>query len=305
MKVSIVVCTYTMERYDDFVEAVESALDQTYEPIEVVLVSDGNTDVADHMREDFGHHGNVRVHCTEENRGISHVRTRGAEVATGELVAFLDDDAVAEPDWIEQLVETFRSTDAVAVGGRLAADWLVERPSFFPEEFYWLVGVTEKGFADHLDEVRNTYGSNIAYDREAFLSVGGYDEETGRKGDRHVQAHEAPACIRIREEYGRGVIYNENAVVYHKLFDYRGEFTWLVKRAFWQGYSKRVMNKLYPDEDGNEGDYLRTLFLRYIPERLKRIITSPSRSEIEQLVSIFVFTAAVGFGFLYGLLTYR
>lgn len=305
MHVSVVVCTYTMDRYDDFSEAVESVLRQTHDPIEVVLVSDGNPVVAEHMTADFGHHDAVRVHCTDENRGISYARTRGAEVATGELVAFLDDDAIATYDWIETLAETYSSTDAYAVGGRLDPQWLAGKPSFLPEEFYWLIGCTERGFADHLEEVRNTYGSNIAFDREVFLDVGGYDEETGRKGDSHVQAHEAPACIRIREQYGRGVVYNDEAIVYHKIFEYRTDFRWLVGRAFWQGYSKRVMNLRHPEDEGNEGEYLRDLTTQYVPQRVYGLIKDPSRDKLAQLASIVVFTAVVGFGYLYGIATYR
>ncbi|WP_200531425.1 glucosyl-dolichyl phosphate glucuronosyltransferase [Halorubrum sp. LN27] len=305
MKVSVVVCTYTLDRYDDFSEAVESLLRQTYDPIEIILVSDGNEAVADRMSEEFGHFDSVCVHCTEENRGISYSRTRGAELATGELVAFLDDDAIATHDWIETLVQTYESTDAYAVGGRLDPQWLAGEPSFLPEEFYWLIGCTERGFADHLEEVRNTYGSNIAFNREVFLDVGGYDEETGRKGDSHVQAHEAPACIRMQQQYGRGVVYNDEAIVYHKIFEYRTQFRWLLGRAFWQGYSKRVMNLRHPEDEGNEGAYLRALATEYVPQRVYRLFKSPSRAKLAQLVSIFVFTAVVGFGFLYGIATYR
>ena len=305
MKVSVVVCTYTMDRYSDFAEAVRSALDQTYDPIEIVLVSDGNESVAEQMRDDFDDRANIRVHNNDENRGISYSRTKGAELASGDLVAFLDDDAIATPEWIETLVETYESTDAYVVGGRLSPQWVTREPSFLPEEFYWLIGCTEKGFADHLEEVRNTYGSNIAFNREVFLDVGGYDEETGRKGDSHVQAHEAPACIRIREQYGHGVVYNDEAVVFHKIFEYRTDFRWLVGRAFWQGYSKRVMNLRYPEDEGNEGEYLRELTTRDVPGRLRNLLADPTSAKLAQLLLIFVFTAAVGFGYLYGVATYR
>ena len=305
MNVSVVLCTYTLDRFPDFMEAVESVFAQTYDPVEIVLVSDGNDSVADRMREEYGGREGVRIHNNDENRGISYSRTKGAELASGELVAFLDDDAVATPEWIETLVETYESTDAHAVGGRLDPEWLAEKPSFLPEEFYWLIGCTERGFAEHLEEVRNTYGSNIAFDREKFLDIGGYDEETGRKGDSHVQAHEAPACIRMRERYGRGVVYNDEAIVYHKIFEYRTEFRWLVGRAFWQGYSKRVMNLRHPEDEGNEGEYLRDLTTQYVPQRLRNLFADPTVAKLAQLVAIFVFTAVVGFGYLYGLATYR
>jgi glycosyltransferase involved in cell wall biosynthesis len=304
-QVSVVVCTYAMERYDAFSEAVESVLAQTYDPLEVVLVVDGNEAVYDRVREDFCGVENVVCHCNDENRGISYSRTKGAELAAGDVVAMIDDDAVARADWIEQLVAVYESTDAVAVGGDVRPDWQTRKPDFFPEEFYWLVGCVEPGFAEDGEEVRNTYGSNISFRRDVFLEVGGYDTHTGRRGDRHIQAHEAPVCIRIREHTGRGVIYTEDAVVDHKLFDYRGEFRWLVARSFWQGYSKRVMALLYPDDAGDEADYLRLLFFDRLPRRLRGIATRPSLAAVLQVVTILVFTGAVGLGYLYALATPR
>ncbi|WP_251342960.1 glucosyl-dolichyl phosphate glucuronosyltransferase [Haloplanus halophilus] len=303
MQVSVVVCTYAMDRYEAFTEAVESALAQTYDPLEVVLVVDGNEAVYERVLEDFGDVENVLTHCNEENHGISYSRTKGAELASGEVVAMIDDDAVAHEDWIAELVSTYEETDAVAVAGDVRPDWQTEKPDFFPAEFYWLVGCVEPGFADDGEEVRNGYGSNISFRRDVFLEAGGYDTHTGRRGDKHIQAHEAPVCIRIRELTGQGVVYTDDAVVDHKLFDYRGEFTWLVARSFWQGYSKRVMSLLYPDEDGDETDYLRFLFLDRVPRRVKGCVTKPSVAAVLQILTIFVFTGAVGLGYLYAFLT--
>jgi len=301
MDVSVVICTYSMDRYDIFSDCVESVLAQTYDPLEVVIVVDGNPEVFDRVRSDFGHHDNLALHNNDQNLGISYSRTKGAELASGEVVAFIDDDGIAEPDWIETLVETYESTDAVAVGGYVAPDWVTEKPDFFPEEFYWLVGCTERGFAEDGEEVRNTYGSNISYKRSVFLDVGGYDVNTGRKGDRHIQAHEAPVGIRIREVYGKGVVYVEDAVVNHKLFAYRGKFRWLVFRSFWQGFSKRVMELLYPGAQGNESAFLKDLFVRALPSRVKRAVVEKSTKPIQEAVAIVVFTSAVGLGYLYGL----
>ena len=300
MKVSVVVCTYSLDRYDSFSETVESALAQTHDPIEVVVVVDGNDEVCDRVRADFGDEDAVVIHCLDENVGISRARTIGAERATGDVVAMIDDDAVAEPDWVENLVEVYEGTDAVAVGGEVIPDWMSEKPDFFPSEFYWLVGCTERGFATHMEEVRNTYGSNISFRRDVFLDVGGYDPHTGRKGDKHIQAHEAPVGIRIREKYGQGVVYTTQAVVRHKLFDYRGDFRWLVFRSFWQGYSKRIMDLLYPEASGDKNEYLGRLLLEFVPDRLYEFAKDPSAPRAEQLGAIFVFTAAVGLGYLYG-----
>ena len=305
MDVSVVICTYSMERYEVFSECVESVLAQTYDPLEIVLVVDGNEAVLGRVESDFGDREGVLVHCNDENRGISYSRTKGARLSSGEIVAFIDDDATAEPDWISELVRVYEETDAIAVGGHVVPDWVTEKPDFFPAEFYWLVGCDERGFGEHMEELRNTYGSNISFKREVFLGVGGYDENTGRKGDRHIQAHEAPVCIRMAHEYGKGVIYNKEAVVHHKLFDYRGNFRWLVSRSFWQGYSKRIMDILLPEAKGDKNEYLKDLMLGFVPKRIANLICRPSLAKVLQLVTIFVFTAAVGFGYLYGLATVR
>ena len=303
MNVSVVICTYSMDRYDPFSEAVESVLVQTHDDIEVVLVVDGNETVFDRVREDFDGREEVVLHCNDENQGISYSRTKGAEIASNEIVAFIDDDATAEPDWIEQLLAVYEETDAIAVGGDVVPDWQTEKPDFFPAEFYWLVGCVEPGFAEDGQEVRNTYGSNISYRRVQFLEVGGYDPNTGRKGDKHLQAHEAPVGIRLRDNFGRGMVFTEDAVVHHKLFDYRGEFSWLVSRSFWQGYSKRVMDLLYQDAEDNKSAYLEQLLTRFVPKRIKNLVRSSSVEQFLQLVAIFVFTAAVGLGYAYAMMT--
>jgi glycosyltransferase involved in cell wall biosynthesis len=292
-----------MERYDVFSECVESVLNQTYEPLEIVIVVDGNPEVFDRVQEDFSYHDNVVLHDNNENQGISYSRTKGAELASGDIVAFIDDDATAESGWTQCLADVYERTNAIAVGGDVRPDWQTEKPDFFPAEFYWLVGCVEPGFAVDGEEVRNTYGSNISYRREEFLDVGGYDPNTGRKGDKHLQAHEAPVGIRLRREFGKGMVFTEDAVVDHKLFDYRGEFRWLVARSFWQGYSKRVMDLLYPDAEDNKRSYLKQLLTYFVPKRMTNLVQQPSFAHLQQLVAIFVFTTAVGLGYLYAVVT--
>jgi hypothetical protein len=99
------------------------------------------------------------------------------------------------------------------------------------------------------------------------------------------------------------MVYTEDAVVHHKLFEYRGEFRWLLFRSFWQGYSKRVMDLLYPDAPDDKREYLKQLLTYFVPKRMGALVRSPSASEAKQLVSIFVFTGVVGLGYLYAMVT--
>ena len=299
MKVSVVVCTYAHDRYEHFVDAVESVLSQTYEPLEVVLVVDGNERVFERVQTDFGDCERVVTHCNDENRGVSASRTRGARVATGDVVAFIDDDAIADPDWVAALVDAYQSSDAIAVGGRMVGEWLAGRPWYLPEELYWLVGVTHRGFAESGDEVRNTFESNISFRRDVFLNLGGFDPELGPNAESYSHSEGAEIGTRLQAKYGRGVVYNPDAVVAHKVFVHRTRLRWLLARAFEQGRSKRRLEHRDAASNSEEGDYLRQLFLEHVPRRLRSLVRSPSLAAGVQLLMLFVFTGVVGCGYLY------
>ena len=300
VQVSVVVATYATERFDDFCEAVESVLAQTYDPVEAVLVVDGNEAVCERTRERFGDREEVVIHCNDENLGVSISRTTGAELASGDVVAFIDDDAVANPGWVAELVETYEETDALAVGGQMEGRWLADRPWYLPEEFDWLVGVTYPGFAEAGEEVRNTFESNISFRRDVFLELGGYDPELGPRGDEYSHSEGAEIGARLRAEYNRGLVYEPDAVVEHKVFEERTQLLWLLTRAFEQGVSKRRMERRsVAASNGEESDYLRQLAVEGVPRRLRTIRREPSVASLTKLVMLFVFTGFVGVGYLY------
>ena len=310
MRVSVVLCTHTMDRYDDCTAAAESVLNQTHDEVELVLVSDGDETVAGQFESDFGGRDDVLVHCNDENVGLLESRNNGAEIATGEVVAFIDDDAVAADDWVAKLVAAYeRSTDddpVLAAGGRMVPAWVAGKPGFLPEECYWLIGVTHRGFGPDGDpekagEVRNTFGSNISFDREVFLELGGFEGDIGgRQGAKNLQGGETELCARLESEHGTGVYYVPDALVAHRVFDYRTDPGWLVDRAFWQGYSKRGMEVFVPESTGEESDFLGALLLSYVPDRVRSLVRSPSVGGVLQLLFLFVLTGAVGTGYLYG-----
>jgi glycosyltransferase involved in cell wall biosynthesis len=300
-----------MDRYEDFREAVESLLGQTYDDTEIVLVSDGNETVCEQMRTDYGYSDAVLVHCLDENVGLLGARNAGAEVANGDVVAFIDDDAIADEEWVAQLAESYKTKDVPAAGGKMTPAWVAGKPDFLPEEFYWLVGVTHRGFGPNGDmelagEVRNTFGSNISFRQDVFLNLGGFDTNIGgRKGDANLQGGETELCARMREEYGYGVYYNPRAEVSHKVFEYRTELGWLLDRAFWQGYSKRGMETLVPESSGEESVFLRLLLVEFVPNRILELISNPNREQLLEFVMLFILTALVGTGYAYGMAKYN
>jgi glycosyltransferase involved in cell wall biosynthesis len=305
MRISVVLCTYDPALYDAFREAADSVLAQTHTDRELVIVVDGDRTLAERVRSDYGDHEDVLVHCNEENRGLLASRNEGTELASGEVVAFLDDDAVADREWLTELDATYGAHDALAAGGKMVPEWVAGEPRFLPAEFYFLVGVTHRGFAEGPREVRNTFGSNISFRREVFRELGGFDTAIGgRKGDSHLQGGETELGARLRAEYGEGVRYDPDAIVAHKVFAYRTDPVWLAKRAFWQGYSKRAMAVLLPEPGGEESEFLERLLADFLPGRLRRLVARPNLGCAEELLALVLLTACVGFGYVYGAVRY-
>ncbi len=303
VRVSVVLCTYSLDRYPEFREAADSVLGQTHDDVELVVVVDGTDDVYERVTADYGDVENATLHCNEENRGLSHSRNVGAELATGDVVAFLDDDAVASADWVERLVDAYDRYDALAVGGRMVPDWLDGEPAYLPEEFYFLIGVTYRGFREREGYVRNTFSSNLSFDRETFLDLGGFKTEMGKRGENNLQGGETELCARLERETGEQVVYVPDATVEHKIYDYRTERRWLLERAFWQGYSKRRMEEVAAESTDAEQEFLRKLLLWFIPDRVAELVTSPSTERADRLAMLLALTGVTGVGYLYALAT--
>ena len=98
---------------------------------------------------------------------------------------------------------------------------------------------------------------------------------------------------------------NPDAEVGHKVFAWRTDTRWLLERSFWQGYSKRAMESLVSaDSSAEESDFLRQLAFEFVPGRLKGLLTDPSGPKAKQFGTVFVLTATIGGGYLYGVLTW-
>jgi GT2 family glycosyltransferase len=302
MLVSAVVCTHSLDNYPNLVEAVDSLLAQTHREMEVIIAVDGNAELYERVSAHYGGNKAVSVLLLKENVGVSGARNAGISVAKGDVIAFIDDDAIAEKGWVENLLSTYSEYDAAAVGGKVLPVWLGDKPDYLPEELYWLVGITHEGFAEEkVVEVRNTFGPNMSFKKEVFQKAGMFNENLGfaRKGTSYIQAEEPEFALRMRRELGKGVIYNPKAVVYHKIPPAKVKVGLLLKRAFYQGYSKALLKKLSISADSvaTEKSYLKALLLEYIPGRLKRFYRL---TELKKLLMLFACIGAVGLGFVYG-----
>ena len=294
MLVSVIICAYTMERYHDLKEAIESLMSQSYRNLEIILVIDEDKELYKRMKDEF----NIKILFNKDRMGLPASRNRGIKVAEGEIIAFFDDDAVADKNWITELVRMYKEKDAIAAGGKILPKWMGNKPKYFPEEFYWLIGATHKGFPEKITEVRNTFTSNLSFRAEILEKLGGFKSELKAKGGIPMQSEETEICERMRMKFGRGVIYNPNAIVYHKVFPDKLKLSYLLKRNFWQGYSKAIMEKSIGKIE-EEKSFLKYLLFSRSLHRLRKGLTG-SLEDLGKLVMMWLFTFCVGVGYIYG-----
>jgi len=300
MLVSVITCSHRIDRYPDLVDAIESLVAQTYKDLELIVVVDGDKALYDQIMND-GVPAD-KVISNEANVGLSESRNRGLAVASGEVIVFFDDDAVADRGWIKELVHMYDEYDAIAAGGKIVPLWIGGKMNFLPEEYYWLIGATHRGFAEGVTEVRNTFGSNISFRTEVLDALGGFRGEMGVRGSGALQGEETEMCVRMKKKFGKGVMYNPDAIVHHKIVSARTKVMFLMRRAFWQGYSKRMIAEMGYSMDV-EGDFLRDLVYVGVFGRVKEIL----RFKIVPAVQIFflgLFTATVFLGYMYRYVTH-
>lgn len=305
MFVSIIVCTHSLDNFQNLTDAVDSLLNQTHKETEIIIVVDGNQELYAKIMELYNAHGNIKIMVNEESLGAFGAGNVGIKVAQGDIIAFLDDDAVGDRRWIENLVDIYNRSDAISVGGKILPIWLTGKPDYFPEELGWLVGITHKGFADEkVHEIRNTFGPNMSFKKEVFEKIGFLNEKLGfaKGGTTYMQGAEPEFALRMKNELGKGVIYNPEAIVYHKIPPSKTRARTLLRRAFYQGYSKALMKRRSPSPEtlATEESYLKDLFFKYIPRRVMRIFSANYVKEIKQLSFLTATIISVGLGFLYG-----
>ncbi len=301
LPVSVVVCCYTEERLSDTLEAVASVRRQVLPPEEVILVVDNNRKLHERMQTELSQV--ARVVLNEGTCGVSASRNVGIKVARGDLIAFLDDDAVAEPEWLVRLTGPFRDPDVVAAGGRAVLSWAKSRPSWFPEELDWTIGGSLSWLPTEPTVVRNPHGFNMCFRREVFGAVGVFATEVGGIGEIPRSGEEADLCLRIEHRWPTAkVVWEPRAVVVHKVPASKARFSIILWRAYCEGLCKSwIQHSARGDSKdsalSSERAYLTYLLCRALPPRLALLWRL---KVLLQAAAIVLSIAAAGLGYAMG-----
>jgi len=271
---SVIICAYTEKRWRDLNAAVDSLRRQTLRPTEVIVVVDHNPELLRRVREELP---SVIVVENQETHGLSGARNSGLAVATGDLIAFLDDDAVAEPNWLAELTRGYADPNVIGVGGASLPMWLEKQPTWFPEEFNWVVGCTYRGLPLSTAIVRNLIGCNMSFRREVFDAVGGFRSEIGRVDTRPLGCEETELCIRTTQLWPeRIMLYEPNARVHHRVPHTRAKWSYFFSRCYSEGLAKAVVSKFVGAKDGLESEWKYSL--QTLPQGVIRGVTEAAVS---------------------------
>ena len=302
--VSVVVAAHTMDRWHDIVAGMGALAHQTVPPLETILVVDHNATLLARARDEFP---DVRVLDNVRTGGASGARNTGIAEAKGSIIAFVDDDARPEPDWIEQLLAAYDDELVMAVGGVATPVWPSRRPDHLPPELDWVVGCTYQGQPTVRTDVRNLWGCNMSVRREALDRVGGFDEEIGRIGLIPIGGEETELCIRIGQQIaGARVVFEPGAVVRHRVTEARTTWSYLRSRSNAEGVSKAAIGALVGSEDATsvETDYVRRVLTRGFLRELGRGFRGHA-SGFRGAAGIVVCLWLTGVGYLSGRMGHR
>lgn len=243
MKLSVIVCTYNREKYLYNLLKSISENDFSEKLYEIILVNNNSTDNTENecirFQNDFP---NIDFRYVEEkNQGLSFARNKGIESAKGEVLIYVDDDALVNPKYLKTYYDFFEKSPSIdAAGGAIIPKYETSEPvwmTFYTKQLltaYLYKGKTIKPFK------KNEFpgGGNAAYRRRVFDEIGLFNTDLGRKGTSLASAEEKDIFDRMRKRKMQ-IFYLPEAVLYHIIPQKKLEEDYFNRLTFEIGKSER------------------------------------------------------------------
>lgn len=230
MKISVIVPAYNAEKYIG--QCIKALLNQAYrhEDYEVIVVDDGSIDKTVDI---------IKTHPVryiyQKNHGPATARNNGVKEAKGDIILFTDSDCIATPNWIEEMVRSFKSLDIAAVKGAYLTNQKEVIARLAQVEFEERFEMLKK--AESIDMV-DTYSAGFR--RDIFLQMGGFDTSFPVANN-----EDTDLSYRMSKE-GFKMVFNPDAIVYH--LKHPDSIKKYARLKFWRGYWRMVVYKKFPDK---------------------------------------------------------
>jgi glycosyltransferase involved in cell wall biosynthesis len=245
--VSIIICTRNRVGY--LAAAIESieAQEVSKEFHEIIIVDNASSDATrEFVCSRASRDSNLR-YVREPTIGLSSARNTGIRAARGEYLAFIDDDAIAEPGWLTGIFLAIdaHGPEAGCMSGKISPIWDAPRPLWLHDELCAFVDVLDYSavpvwLTDHQDP----FGGNVVYKKEALLRVGGFSTELGKKGN-SLLSNEEILLHRQLKRLGYRTYYDPRIAIRHHVFAEQLTKSWFRRRAYWQGVSDAILERQF------------------------------------------------------------
>jgi glucosyl-dolichyl phosphate glucuronosyltransferase len=243
--VSVVICTFN--RAELLKNAIESILDQSLpkKDYEIIIVDNNSHDeTLDLLREIQYRISEPEIKIvTEAKQGLGFARNTGVKNAHGKYVAFMDDDAIADREWLETAVHLFNNVKPppLAMGGPILPFYNSIKPSWFKDDYESRTWGDKSRF---LKPFESFSGSNMIFRKEIIDKSRGFDVQVGMKGDYISVGEETALFDNIWSNYGDSIpmFYSPHVIVFHLVEQYKMTVAYQLKRSFAAGQSFYVVN---------------------------------------------------------------
>jgi glucosyl-dolichyl phosphate glucuronosyltransferase len=245
--ISVVICTYNRANFVG--RAIDSVILQSSDglPFELIVVDNNSNDATPSVvKQKIGTLTYAR-YIRDPAQGLSHARNKGLSEAKGVHIAFLDDDAIAEPGWLSAIAMAFATGGerVASVGGPINPIWEAPRPSWLSDSLLGYLSLTNYALPRGAQPSNFTpIGANVAYKRVVVLEMGGFPAELGRRGKLLISNEEVFVQNRL-SAFGYTAYYEPAMAVRHLVPADHLTQRWFRKRAFWQGVSEAIESKKF------------------------------------------------------------
>lgn len=242
MKITSIICTYNL--CEELKKAIQSLTRQTLakKDYEILVVDNASTDGTREVVKQFETEENLR-YIFEPNPGLSHARNIGWQEAQGGIIAYLDHDAIACPEWLECILDAFLTVpDVGAVGGKVRPIWGAPRPVWLSDKMMHSLSVLDWSDAPiFLTDEQWLVGANISFPRNLLEEVGGFSADLSRMGKNLLSNDEILMLKQIKAR-GFKVFYHPQIMVEHLVPANRLRKNWFKRRYYWQGISTAILD---------------------------------------------------------------
>lgn len=222
IKVAVVIVTYN--RNKDCKDTIQSLLKNSELPSEIIIVDDSSSTPFEYKHE------LVHILRHDQEIGLSASRNAGVNASRSDIIAFIDDDAIASKNWIKIISKTFKNNIEIA-GGPVLPYYLTTPPKWWDEKKFGLcIGIYNK----------TIIGCNLIIKKSIFQNIGYFNTKLGRKNSKLISGEEIEFLKRAIR-LGVKILFNPQIIVYHKVYPHRLTMKYLIERVFWDGKSNFIM----------------------------------------------------------------